>query len=87
MNLLFLVLAAFLLYTIYRIVVEVLAQREHLSDETIRSLLHGKLRKNEEAYRRALIHLGTCQKCQAKLHNYNGDEDIQQQVIDDLHQD
>ncbi|MCB0602918.1 MAG: hypothetical protein KDC28_16890 [Saprospiraceae bacterium] len=87
MNLLFLVLAAFLLYTIYRIVVEVLAQREHLTDETIRALMHGKLRKNEEAYRRALIHLGTCQKCQAKLHNYNGDEDIQQQVIDDLHQD
>lgn len=87
MNLLFLVLAAFLLYTIYRIVVEVLAQREHLTDETIRALMHGKLRKNEEAYRRALIHLGTCQKCQAKLHNYNGDEDIQQQVIDDLHHD
>ena len=32
MNLLFLVLAAFLLYTIYKIVLEVLAQREHLTD-------------------------------------------------------
>ncbi|MCB0657622.1 MAG: hypothetical protein KDC57_15860 [Saprospiraceae bacterium] len=86
MNLLFLVLAAFLLYTIYKIVLEVLAQREHLTDDTIRALMHGKLRKHEEPYRRALIHLGTCKKCQERLHAYNEDEEvkIQQKLIDDL---
>ncbi|MEL6867775.1 MAG: hypothetical protein AAFP19_25340 [Bacteroidota bacterium] len=61
---------------------EIIQQYKCLDDHTIHAFMTGRLRKDTKAYDQAIAHLGLCEKCQEKLHNFDEKKPIEDHLID-----
>lgn len=83
MTLLFLFLAFIALAAIVKVLLQIAGQQKCLSDEEIRNYMLGRLHGDDEAYYRVIGHLGNCEKCQQRMHDYKPSDNIEDHLIDD----
>lgn len=75
----FLLIAA---YIVYRAVRQILRVYECPSDEVLTAFWRGKLRPGSEPHRQLITHLGTCEKCQERLHLLRQGLPLEDHLID-----
>ena len=54
------------LYTIYKLVREIVNQRKCPSESLLRGVLLGRIKKNTDKADFVIMHLGICEKCQQR---------------------
>ena len=62
---------------------QIIRQQKCLSDEDIRNYMLGRLHGNDSEYHRVIGHLGNCEKCQQRMHDYKPADNIEDHLIDD----
>lgn len=70
-----------LIWTVIKIVSQIIDERRCLTDQELKKFYNGNLRKDEDSYRRFIAHLGICEKCQERLHAYNENDDLDEHFI------
>ncbi len=83
MSFLFLLLSFLCLAVIIRVIIQIIGQQRCLSDQDIRDYMLGRLHKNDKEYHRVIGHLGNCEKCQQRMHDYKSSDHIEDHLIDD----
>lgn len=78
----FTILALIAAYIVYRAVRQVLRVYECPSDEMLTAFWRGKLRPGSEPHRQLITHLGTCEKCQDRLHTLRKGLPLEDHLID-----
>ncbi len=61
---------------VIKILRQIIAERKCASDFEIGKFYNGSLKQNDTAYRRFIAHLGICEKCQNRLHNFQQGDDL-----------
>lgn len=62
---------------VLKIVQQIVAERKCATDFEMSKFYNGTLKRNDAAYRRFIAHLGICEKCQNRLHNFQqGDDSV-----------
>lgn len=82
MTLLFLILALVMAYSAFKIAIEILEQRRHLSDKIIQEYLMGQLKGRDLEYERTIRHLGVCKDCQNRLKDFNFGKEIEAHLVE-----
>ncbi|MFK8007222.1 MAG: hypothetical protein AB8H03_12670 [Saprospiraceae bacterium] len=62
------------------VVRQIIGNQKHLTDEIIRKLLLNQL--NEREHDRTTAHLGICEMCQERLHNFGKKRPLENHLID-----
>ena len=65
MSNLFLILALILAFVSFKIILKIIGQRKHLSDEDLRSL--SRISHRDESYNRIISHIGQCERCRNRM--------------------
>lgn len=61
---------------VIKILKQIIAERKCVTDFEIRKFYNGTLKGDDEKYRRFISHLGICEKCQGRLHNFQAGDDL-----------
>ncbi len=72
----------FAAWIVYKAVRRISSQYRHLDKEEIRDVMLNRTDKNSPEYSRIIRHLGICEKCQDKLHNYKNEDYIEDHLVD-----
>jgi uncharacterized membrane protein len=83
MTLVLLILALGSLSVAIGIIIQIIRQQKCLNDNDIRNYMLGRLHSNEKEYHRVIGHLGNCEKCQQRMHDYKPSDHIEDHLIDD----
>lgn len=70
-------------YIVYRALRQALRVYECPSDETLTAFWRGKLRHGSDPHRQLIAHLGTCEKCQERLHILRKGLSLEDHLIDE----
>ena len=71
------------LLAVIRIVYQIFKQRQCLDEATLRNLMKSRWKeRNEAEYRRAISHLGICDKCAKKLEELNFGKNIEEHLVE-----
>ncbi len=83
LTLIILILVTGLAVVVWQKMRQIYAQYRCLDHSEVHAFMTGSLRKrNANAYRRAVAHLGLCEKCQQRLQNYDGRENLEEHLVD-----
>ena len=77
------ILIAICLVAVIRIGIQIINQQQCISDEDIRDYMLGRLHGNDNEYHRVIGHLGNCEKCQQRMHDYKPSDHLEDHLIDD----
>ena len=83
MFLVLLILALGCLFVTVKIVSQIIGQQQCLTDDDIRNYMLGRLHNDDNKYHRFIGHLGNCEKCQQRMHDYKPSDNIEDHLIDD----
>ncbi len=83
MSLIFILLLIISLSLVARVMIRIIGQQKCLSDEEIRNYMLGRLHGDDDAYHRVIGHLGNCEKCQQRMHDYKPSDHIEDHLIND----
>jgi hypothetical protein len=68
----FLLLLVIMAYAIFRMIVSIITtRRQCLDDKTLRDYLTGSMGAGSEERRRVIRHLGSCEKCQKRMTEFD----------------
>ena len=70
--LVFIILGA--IVSVIKILSQIVSQRKCVTDFEIQEFYKATLKQDDNAYRRFIAHLGICEKCQLRLHNFQKEE-------------
>ena len=62
---------------------QIISQQKCLSEEDIRNYMLGRLYKNDKEYQRVIGHLGNCEKCQERMHDFKPTDHLEDHLIND----
>ncbi|MFK7771287.1 MAG: hypothetical protein AB8F94_04070 [Saprospiraceae bacterium] len=62
------------------VVRQIIGNQKHLTDDVIRKFLINQL--NEREHDRTTAHLGICEACQERLHNFGNKRPLEDHLID-----
>ena len=79
----FSILTIIWLIAIARIISQIFVQQKCLTDDDIRNYMLGRLFENDNQYHRVIGHLGNCEKCQQRMHDYKPSDPIEDHLIND----
>ena len=77
------ILIAISLVAVIRVGIQIINQQQCISDEDIRDYMLGRLHDNDNEYHRVIGHLGNCEKCQQRMHDYKPSDHLEDHLIDD----
>lgn len=80
MGTIFLILIIVSIFGVIGVLRQILNNQKHLDDKTLRNFLLKRLSDKEK--RRVTSHLGICEKCQEKLHEFTFGKPIEDHLID-----
>lgn len=72
----------FAAWFVFKAIRRVANQYKHLDKEDVRDVMMNRLDKQSTEYSRIIRHLGICEKCQEKLHNFKDEDYIEDHLID-----
>ena len=70
------------MWIVFKASAKVISQYKHLTDEEIRDVMTNRINKYSEKYDRIIRHLGLCEKCQTRLHNFDPKDNLEDHLID-----
>ncbi len=71
-----------LYFVVNKIVRRLIQERKHLSDETLNAFYKGKIKRDGEEYGSIIAHLGSCENCQNRLHQFDPNNLIEDHLIE-----
>ncbi len=78
----FTILMLVCLFTVFRVVYEIILERKCIDDETFEKFKSGKLKERDyKNYRRVISHLGICEKCQEKLNEITFGKPLEDHLV------
>ncbi len=80
LSLVFLILLIVSIITVIAVVRQIMGNQKHLTDDIIRRFLINQL--SEKEHDRATAHLGICEACQERLHNFGNKRPLEDHLID-----
>ena len=77
-----LIFSLLIAFIVLQKVKEIIRQYRCLTDTEIKGFMIGRLRKQDQAYRRAVAHLGICEQCQERLQQFDDKETLEDHLVD-----
>lgn len=72
----------FALWIIFKAAQRIVQQYKHLTDEEVKDVMLNRIDRYGAQYSRIIRHLGLCESCQNRLHNYKEEDYIEDHLID-----
>lgn len=82
MTYLLLAMALGLAFTVFKIGKDIYRSYQCVEERTLRDFLYGRLRRDGEAYRHVVSHLGQCEECQEKLREIQRGKRLEDHLVD-----
>ena len=67
---------------VIKILRQIASERKCATDFEIGKFYKGTLKHNDAVYRRFIAHLGICEKCQTRLHDFQKGDDLVDHFLD-----
>ena len=64
------------------VVREIIQRKRCISDAELKLLRSGHLQNYEKRYRRTVLHLGVCRKCERRLESLNSGQNLEDHLVD-----